>query len=137
MANERINEKIAQGWRTAFESRAIQSDQEYRPQFVFNDFRKGRKVLASLERELTHCDYFAISVAFITQSGLTPLLPVFKELEQKNIRGQIITTDYLCFSEPAALAKLQAFTTIELRLYHATSEIGFHTKGYIFRRGDI
>lgn len=137
MANERINEKIAQGWRTAFESRAIQSDQEYRPQFVFNDFRKGRKVLASLERELTHCDYFAISVAFITQSGLTPLLPVFKELEQKNIRGQIITTDYLCFSEPAALAKLQAFTNIELRLYHATSEIGFHTKGYIFRRGDI
>ena len=137
MANERIKEKIEQGWRTAFESKAIQSDMEYRPQFVFNDFRKGRKVLASLERELTHCDYFAISVAFITKSGLTPLLPIFRELEQRNIKGQIITTDYLCFSEPAALAQLQAFTNIELRLYQATSDIGFHTKGYIFRRGDI
>ena len=77
MDNERIKEKITQGWRTAFESKAVQSDMEYRPQFVFNDFRKGRKVLASLERELTHCDSFAISVAFITKSGLTPLLPIF------------------------------------------------------------
>ena len=137
MDNERIKEKITQGWRTAFESKAVQSDMEYRPQFVFNDFRKGRKVLASLERELTHCDSFAISVAFITKSGLTPLLPIFRELEQKKICGKIITTDYLCFSDPAALAQLQAFTNIELRLYHTTSEIGFHTKGYIFRRGDI
>ena len=137
MDNEVIKKKIVQGIRTAFENRAIQSDSEYRPQFVFNDFRKGRKVLASLERELLHCDYFAISVAFITKSGLIPLLPIFKKLEQQNIRGKIITTDYLYFSEPAALDQLQNFKNIELCLYRADSQIGFHTKGYIFRRGDI
>ena len=137
MDKDLVKEKMAQGLRTAFADRTVQSDSEYRPQFVFNDFRKGRKVLASLERELLHCDYFAISVAFITKSGLTPLLPVFKELEQRNIPGKIITTDYLCFSEPAALARLQEFTNIELRLYRADSQIGFHTKGYIFRRSDI
>ena len=137
MDKELIKNKISLGIRTAFEDRAIQSDSEYRPKFVFNDFRKGRKVLASLERELLHCDSFAISVAFITKSGLTPLLTVFKELERRNVKGKIITTDYLCFSEPAALAQLQEFTNIELRLYRADSQIGFHTKGYIFRRGDI
>ncbi|SHK84352.1 Superfamily II DNA or RNA helicase [Selenomonas ruminantium] len=137
MDNELVKVKITQGLRTAFEDRSIQSDCEYRPQFVFNDFRKGRKVLASLERELVHCDCFAISVAFITKSGLTPLLTVFRDLERRNIRGRIITTDYLCFSEPAALAQLQEFSNIELRLYHADNQIGFHTKGYIFRRGDI
>ena len=80
MDKELIKNKISLGIRTAFKDRAIQSDSEYRPKFVFNDFRKGRKVLASLERELLHCDSFAISVAFITKSGLTPLLPVFKHL---------------------------------------------------------
>ena len=56
MDKESVKEKITQGMRTAFENKSIQSDIEYRPQFVFNDFRKGRKVLASLERELLHCD---------------------------------------------------------------------------------
>ena len=137
MNNERIKQKISQGLRTAFENRIIQSDNEYRPQFIFNDFRKGRKVLVSLEREFLHCDSFFISVAFITKSGLTPLLPIFRELEKRNIRGKIITTDYLYFSDPAALSQLQTFKNIELRLYHSDSQIGFHTKGYIFRRGDI
>ena len=89
MDKESVKEKITQGMRTAFENKNIQSDIEYRPQFVFNDFRKGRKVLASLERELLHCDEFFMSVAFITKSGLTPLLPIFKELEQRNICGMI------------------------------------------------
>lgn len=137
MDKEMIQKKITQGIRTAFENRALPSDIDYRPQFIFNDFRKGRKVLASLERELLHCDSFAISVAFITKSGLTPLLPIFKELEQRNIHGKIITTDYLCFSDPAALAQLQTFNNIELRLYRCDSQVGFHTKGYIFRRDDI
>lgn len=81
MDKELLKDKMTQGMRTAFEDRTVQSDSEYRPKFVYNDFRKGRKVLASLERELLHCDYFAISVAFITKSGLTLLLPIFKELE--------------------------------------------------------
>lgn len=41
------------------------------------------------------------------------------------------------FSEPASLSQLERFSNIELRLYHSDSAIGFHTKGYIFRRGDI
>ena len=121
MCKESVNKKITQGMRTAFEDKTIQSDIEYRPQFVFNDFHKGRKVLASLERELLHCDNFFISVAFITKSGLAPLLPIFKELEQRKISGKIITTDYLYFSEPASLSQLERFSNIELRLYHSDS----------------
>ena len=135
--NQIITDKIRQGLRTAFENKDSHSDMEFRPQFVFNDFRKGRKVLASLEHELKYCDEFAISVAFITMSGLVSLLPAFKELEAKGIRGRIITTDYLCFSDPKALDKLQEFSNIELRLFKSLDNIGFHTKGYIFRSGDI
>ena len=38
-------------------------------------------------------------------SGITPLLQTLQELEEKNIEGQILTTNYLNFSEPWALVK--------------------------------
>ena len=40
-----------------------------------------------------------ISVAFITSSGITPLLETLKYLEHKGVQERILTTDYLNFSE--------------------------------------
>ena len=59
-----------------------------------------------MEDELLRCDRFDISVAFVTLSGITPLLQTLKELEEKGIPGRILTTNYLAFSEPKALEKL-------------------------------
>lgn len=71
-------------------------------------------------------------------SGITPLLQILEELEQKNIPGRILTTDYLNFSEPRALEKLAGLKNIELRMYSANaSDVGFHTKGYIFKEQEI
>lgn len=130
-----IHEKIYKGLETAFVNKEVISDVNYRPQFVFNNNKLGQKVLTTLEAELNNCDEFFISVAFITMSGLTPLLQTLQELEQNNVRGKIITTDYLSFSEPKALDILNKFANIELRFYCA-DERGFHTKGYIFRKGE-
>ena len=65
--------------------------------------KREERVLSSVEDELLKCDRFQISVAFITMSGITPLLQTLKELENKNIPGEILTTNYLNFSEPGAL----------------------------------
>ena len=65
-----------------------------------------KKVISSIEEELLRCEKFQISVAFITMGGITPLLQTLKELERKGIPGEILTTNYLDFSEPRALAKL-------------------------------
>ena len=69
--------------------------------------------------------------------GIAPLLQTFKELEHKGIRGKILTTDYLTFSDPKALNKLAELSNIELRMFctEETDE-GFHTKGYIFRNDE-
>ena len=77
------------------------------------------------------CTSFSIRVvAFITVGGLTPLLETFKNLEEKGIHGQILTTDYLMFSDPRALEKLEQFSNIELKMYCCQeNEEGFHTKG--------
>ena len=84
------------------------------------------------------CEQFQISVAFITMGGIEPLLQTLKELEKKHIPGQILTTNYLNFSEPKALEKLHALQNITLKMYDVESaEEGFHTKGYIFKKEEI
>lgn len=123
---------------TAYLDHTINSNLAYRPEFISNNYKLGKKVLVSIEEELQRCEEFFISVAFITKSGITPLLQTLKDLEQKNIPGKILTTNYLMFSEPAALEKLAGLKNIELKMFVASSETGgFHTKGYIFREEEI
>jgi len=75
---------------------------------------------------------------FITMSGITPLLQTLKELEKKNIPGEILTTNYLNFSEPRALKKLNELQNITLKMYDVeAAKEGFHTKGYIFKKEEI
>lgn len=123
---------------TAFIDKSINSNSFYQPEFLSNNYEQGRKVLVSLEKELLNCDEFSISVAFITRSGIEPLLLTLKELEKKNIKGRILTTDYLLFSDPSALDKLNELSNIELKMYKTSRESGgFHTKGYIFKQDEI
>ena len=132
------SESILKAAQTAFIDNGITSNPIYRSQFVSNDFKEGKKVLSTIEKEFSSCDEFIISVAFITMSGLTPLLQTLKELEDKGVKGKILTTDYLYFSEPRALDKLAEFNNIELRMYCSDeSSCGFHTKGYIFKSGNV
>lgn len=131
-------EQMRNGIETAFINQNNISNLAYKPLFVSNNYKEGRKVLSSIEDELLRCDRFYISVAFITMSGLTPLLQTLKDLETRGIQGQIITTDYLTFSEPKALDKLAELKNIELKMYCAKEDgEGFHTKGYIFKKEEL
>ena len=131
-------ESILKGAATAYLNSSINSNVAYKPEFISNNYREGRKVISNIEYELNNCKSFSINVAFITESGITPLLQTLKELERKNVPGKILTTDYLNFSEPKALRRLAEFKNIELRMY-STEEAGkgFHAKGYMFKNDNI
>jgi len=130
--------QIEQGLHTAFIDGSVVSNHYYKPQFVYNNYKEGQKVLSAIEEELLNCESFFISVAFITKGGITPLLGILKELEKKGICGRILTTDYLTFSQPEALDKIASLSNIALRMYHSKTENdGFHTKGYIFENKGI
>ena len=103
------------------------------PKLIINDYSKGDKVLSEIINEFNKCKEFFISVAFITYSGLLPLLQTLEKLNKKGVKGKILTTDYLNFSEPKALKKLLSFPNIEVKVY---SKENFHTKGYIFKDED-
>lgn len=136
-----MDNKTTQFQKYSFSALTEQGALALKSEFVSNDPEYGKKVLSSIEDGLKKCDCFYISVAFITSSGIEPLLPVLKDLENRDIKGQILTTDYLNFSEPRALEKLARFKNISLKMYvTANAKVrensGFHTKGYIFRKDE-
>lgn len=93
----------------------------------------GNTMQAFLEKELSKCERFIISVAFISKSGLASLKQTLLELENRSIPGKILTTDYLTFTEPGALRSLSKYRNIEVKLFRCDKNIkGFHTKGYLF-----
>ena len=81
---------------------------------------------------------FIFNAAFINFSGVQLLLDVFSKLENKNIKGKILTSTYLNFTQIKALEKLKEFSNIELKIYDCNStNIGFHAKSYIFEFEDF
>jgi superfamily II DNA or RNA helicase/HKD family nuclease len=93
-------------------------------------------LLKELKLSLEECKNFYFSVAFINFSGLQLLLDSLKVLEEKGVRGSIITSTYLNFTEPKALEKIKSFNNVDLKIFIADKEKGFHTKAYIFENED-
>ena len=130
--------ELQNGLNAAYINGSVAVNLAYKPAFVSNNPEEGKKVISSVEDELLRCDQFQISVAFITMGGVTPLLQTLKELEEKGVKGQILTTNYLNFSEPRALEKLNGLKNITLKMYDVEAAgNGFHTKGYIFKKEEI
>ena len=130
--------ELRKGLEASFVDKSVESQSIYQPRLLTNNFKEGKKVLPYIEKELSTCDEFYISVAFINRGGIEPLLQTFRELEKKGIQGKVLTTDYLHFSEPEALRKLNSLSNIELRMYETSGNTeGFHTKGYIFKEDGL
>lgn len=108
--------------------------------FIYNSKEDEKYVLVDILSELRKCKEFYFSVAFITQGGLNHLKTVLRALEEKGIKGKLITTNYEDFTEPKALKDLMRLPNVEARMYYLDqndqSINGFHTKGYIFNKGN-
>jgi len=129
-----ITNELSQSIATSFINFKLESKDEYRPKLLVNNYKKGSKVINYLIKELEKCEEFYFSIAFITNSGLNILLNILKELENKGIKGKIITTNYLNFNEPKALRQLLDFKNIEVKVFDSGN---FHAKGYIFKHKEL
>ena len=130
ITSNNIGEEIIKSSETGLVNIIIDSNLALVPKLIINDYTKGEKVLTEIINGLNKCKEFFISVAFITYSGLLPLLETLEKLNKNGIKGKILTTNYLNFSEPKALKKLLSFSNIQVKMY---SKENFHTKGYIFK----
>ncbi len=140
LAVDIFSRRLVQSCVTSFIDAEVDSDSDLRVDVLCN-VPGQRKVLDDIETELKSCTRFDIAVAFITLSGLTPLLQTLDELKKKDkpVHGRVLTTDYLTFSEPAAIRRLMSLDNIETRIYGTRDGAadGFHTKGWLFEREDV
>ncbi|MGL5657462.1 MAG: DEAD/DEAH box helicase [Cetobacterium sp.] len=79
---------------------------------------------------------FCFSVAFINFAGVQIILDILKKSEKHNIKGKILTTNYLHFTELKSIEFLKRFKNIEVKFFDSDKMEGFHTKGYIFEYDD-
>lgn len=112
----------------------VQNEYVIKNKLIVNSQRGN--LLTELKQSLSECKNFYFSVAFVNFSGLQLLLDSFKELEDRGVKGKIITSTYLNFTEPKALEKIRNFDNIDLKVFIADKEKGFHTKAYIFENED-
>ena len=129
-------DNILSSLQTGFIDRDFPSEYLYRPQLLINEPEKNKRVLSTLLSELNDLsdpanDGFYFSVAFVTTSGLQSIKQALVELEEKGVKGKILASQYLNFTQPEALRQILEFKNIELRI--ATSG-DFHNKGYIFKK---
>jgi superfamily II DNA or RNA helicase/HKD family nuclease/phage repressor protein C with HTH and peptisase S24 domain len=115
---------------TGYVDKSILSMLDYQPELLVNRKNPPKKVLSTILHELEYCNQFFISVAFVTTSGVAAIINKLKELEDRGIKGEMLVSQYLNFTEPEALKRLLQFKTIDLRI--ATTG-NAHTKGYIFK----
>jgi len=118
---------------TGFVDKSIFSDAKYQPEFLVNQKQPPKKVLSTIIQELENCDAFYISVAFATSSGVMTIINTLQELERRGVKGKILVSQYLNFTQPEALRKLSVFKNIDLRI---ATKGNAHSKGYIFKTKD-
>jgi superfamily II DNA or RNA helicase len=125
-----ITQNLTKSLETGYIDKSILSNPDYQPELLVNQKKPPKKVLSTIIHELEHCNQFFISVAFVTTSGVATIINKLKELERRGIKGEILVSQYLNFTQPEALKKLLQFENIDLRI--ATTG-NAHTKGYIFK----
>jgi len=96
---------------------------------VLNSRKEGRKVLSTLSLLMSKCQSFRFFVAFVNQEGVVSLLDQLIAAQKRGVKGQILVSSYLDFTEPAALARLIEFPNLDVRI---NTNDSMHGKGYFF-----
>jgi superfamily II DNA or RNA helicase/HKD family nuclease/SOS-response transcriptional repressor LexA len=126
-----LNEIFNKSLQTGYVDKTIISDENFHPELLVNQKNPPKKVLITLLKELENCEEFFFSVAFVTTSGVATIIDKLQELEKLNIKGKVLVSQYLNFSQPEALKRLIQFKNIDLRI---TTSGNAHSKGYIFKK---
>jgi superfamily II DNA or RNA helicase/SOS-response transcriptional repressor LexA len=128
-----FNDSFRDSLLTGFIDKSLESDALYQPELIINRKIPRKKVLSKIITELENCENFYISVAFVTTGGIATLINTFKSLEEKGVKGKILVSQYLNFTQPEALRRLSQFKNINLKIITKENS---HSKGYIFKHSD-
>ena len=127
--------KLENSLTKGFLNNSYPADEWLVPDILINDSVNGIKVLNTLTNKLDDCEEFLFSTAFITTSGVASLFNVLDRLKSKGIKGKILTSKYLNFTQPEALERIiENFPNIDLRIQETGN---LHAKAYIFKKESV
>ena len=106
---------------------------KYDPKIIINQPKENEFLLTTLQDEISQCEDFFFTVAFITQSGLNALKTFLYDLDKQGVRGRILTSTYLNFNHPEVFESLLKIPNLEVKI---SDKVGFHSKGYLFKQKD-
>lgn len=118
---------LEEGLQKGFIDRQILTSR-YVPKMIINQPEKKEFLASVLQEELSQCETFDFSVAFITQSGLNALKVQLADLYQHGKKGRLLTSTYLAFNAPEIFHALLRIPNLEVRISETP---GFHAKGYL------
>ena len=123
---------LEQSLRKAFINRK-EIGSQYDPKLIINQPEKKEFLLNNLQDETEKCVSFIFSIAFVTQDGLNAIKTYLNDLNQRGVKGRLITSTYLQFNHPDVFESLMKIPNLEVRL---SEKRGFHAKGYLFEHQD-
>src|SRR5690554_3999152 len=97
------------------------------------------QLLPALRRALTHATEIEIAVSFIRSTGLNLIfddLAAALQSDARDVRLTLLTSDYMCITDPKALKKLMLLAErgADVRVFETGASDSFHLKAYIFVR---
>ena len=87
--------------------------QKINTSLVLNQPRKTR-VLSAINTELNSCTEYDFYVAFVNAEGVASLKQAMLEASKRGVRGRVLLSDYLQFTDPIALRELKKFRNVEI-----------------------
>lgn len=121
---------LEEGLQKGFIDRQIATSR-YVPKMIINQPENKEFLATVLQEELSQCETFDFSVAFITQSGLNALKVQLADLHRRGKKGRLLTSTYLAFNAPEIFYALLRIPNLDVRI---SKTPGFHAKGYLFKR---
>lgn len=122
-----FDQMIAQAAVSGLAAQQLTANNNLQPQLLTNT--PSETIWEHLRQQLETCRTFCFAVAFISADMLPPFKAVLADLAEKQISGRLITSDYLGFNQPTALAELLKIPNLTVRI---SPLAGFHVKGYYF-----
>ena len=134
MMNE-FYEKVGAAAAKGLVDSSVDAEKALVPRILQNNKATNEKVLSTICEKLEVCTSFKFAVAFLTSSGVASIQNSLKVFQKNNSlsSGTIIVSDYLNFTEPAALKKLMKMPNVDLYLLKKQN---FHGKGYLIENVD-
>ena len=124
-----MRQEIEKALLTSYISKEALSSPKYHSELLFNDHKRGVKILQDIQEEMVSSKRMYFSVAFVTESGIAVLANEFLYALENNIEINLLTSDYLYFNEPKVFKRLLTFPNINVKIIEGKA---LHNKAYIF-----